>query len=232
MEMEAQISKTATPSSTTIMKHQDGTTTKTIYIRTKAGQAEDLKQRLARGKAVALVKKLQNGTANNNLTSNRSNVTLIKQTVSKPTIPNTSTIVSQTTVNVDADAGNEDTGKKNVMKPKTVALKVAPSGVVTPRNSQLLDLVRNYEVQQLQQQHQQQQQRQQQQQQGEKQSIQHVQQLQQQLHTYQLPQNKQQATVLQKTITMIPISPGPKYNETKFLHPNHSYRCHLDLPVK
>lgn len=221
--MEAQISKMATPSRTTIMKHPDGTTTKTIYIRTKAGQAEDLKQRLASGKTVALVKKLQNGTANNNLRSNRSNVTLIKQTVFKPTITNAGTAVSKTTANVDADAGNEDHGKKNVMKPKAVALKVTPSGVVTPHNSQLLDLVRNYEVQQLQQQQQQhrqqhqlqQRQQQQQQQQGEKQSIQHVQQLQQQPHTYQPPQNQQQATVLQKTITMIPVSPGPKYNETK-----------------
>ena len=199
------------------MKHPDGTTTKTVYIRTKAGQAEDLKQRLTGGKAVALVKKLQNGTVNNNLTPNRSNVTLIKQTVSKHTVH---TLVSQTTANVDVDAENQGYGKKNVMKPKAVALKVNPSGVVTPSNSQLLDLVRNYKVQQLEQQQQQRQQHQlqqqrQQQQQSEKQSIQHVQQLQQRSHTHQPPQNKQQATVLQKTITMIPISPDLQYNETK-----------------
>ena len=272
-------SKTTIPSGTTTIKHPNGASkSKTIYITTKAGQAEDLQQRLASGKAITILKKVQNKTFSFHKIQSvmPSDLSIKQTTLNSPH----KTVVSQNKIvvtNAETRQSKNIREGKNVVKPKAVALKVASSGIVSPANSQLLDLITNNKFQQQQHQHQrlhkqhhhqqlqgqqldeqhrQQLQTQQQQQQLHrqheqqqlqrqhlqqkqqppqqlhrqhqqklqeqlqlKQSEQHTQQqtkqVQKQVQTYYEPETKNQTTVLQKTATMIPISPGLRMNDRK-----------------
>ena len=133
--------------------------TKSIFITSPGAQARCLQQKLASGRGITILRKVNNEHSNTkfkNLTTPDRAVT----TSGKPSPPQrvsdhnsfcrgVGAASRSEFVPVDA-TGNQapikTEGQRSLVKPKPVALKVTPSGIITPANTQLLKLATNYRI--------------------------------------------------------------------------------------